>query len=87
MTYSVYWQAEAEEDLLALPVKTAKAIIAQVENYLAVDPGRLGKPLTGAFTGLYRYRMGDYRVIYEISARELRICVVRVGHRKNVYDD
>jgi len=34
----------------------------------------------------WRIRVGDYRIIYEISESELIILVVRVGHRKNVYD-
>lgn len=86
MKYRVHWQQEALDDLLELPEKTATAIVLKVESYLAQNPRQLGKPLTGQFTGLYRYRMGDYRIIYEITNNELRIHIVRIGHRKNIYN-
>jgi mRNA interferase RelE/StbE len=49
------------------------------------DPRSLGKPLSGSFSGLWRYRVGDYRVIASIEDCCLRILVVKIGHRKEVY--
>ena len=50
------------------------------------DPRRTGHPLTGEFQGLWRYRVGRYRIIAEIIDSRLVIVVVEVGHRKNIYD-
>ena len=44
-----------------------------------------GKALTGTLGGLWRYRVGDYRIICDISEDILRILVVRVGHRSQIY--
>ncbi len=49
------------------------------------DPRRFGKALKADFAGLWRYRVGDYRIICQIKDSELLVLVVVVGHRKNVY--
>jgi mRNA interferase RelE/StbE len=51
----------------------------------APDPRSLGAALKGDDLGRYwKYRVGDYRVIAEIRDREVRIIVVRLGHRSDV---
>lgn len=86
MSYSVRWDTEALKDLAVLGKTEAIRIVKKVESHLVKDPLALGKPLTGNFSGLYRYRIGDYRVIYQVVHHELIIDVVTVGHRKDVYD-
>ena len=44
-----------------------------------------GKALTGPLGGLWRYRIGDFRVICEIQDGELRVLVVELGNRREVY--
>ena len=44
-----------------------------------------GKPLVGDRAGLWRYRVGDYRVVCRIEDDRLVVLVVRVAHRKDVY--
>ena len=63
----------------------AKKILDRIESYLALEPKELGKPLKGEFLGYWRYRWGDYRVIYKIADREILIVVLRISHRKDVY--
>lgn len=43
------------------------------------------KALKGDFAGLYRYRMGDYRVIYSIEDEVVRVFVVAIAHRSEAY--
>ena len=50
------------------------------------DPRRFGKPLKANLTGLWRYRVRDYRILCQIKDGMLLVLVVSVGHRKNVYD-
>nr|WP_137154523.1 type II toxin-antitoxin system RelE/ParE family toxin [Rhizobium sp. FKL33] len=45
----------------------------------------MGKPLTGDLGGLWRYRVGDYRIICELRDAQLFVLVVTVDHRKDVY--
>ena len=62
-------------------------ILSYLEEILSLqDPRQRGKALTGKKSGLWRYRVGDYRVICEIQGQALRILVLEIGHRKNVYD-
>jgi mRNA interferase RelE/StbE len=83
--YKVAYLDSVEEDLKKLDKSTVQKILARIETYLAQDPKELGKPLKGEFQGYWRYRWGDYRVIYKISEREILIIVLRISNRKDVY--
>ncbi|TAN59943.1 type II toxin-antitoxin system RelE/ParE family toxin [bacterium] len=83
--YKVVYIDQVEEDLKKLDKSTVKKILARIEAYLAEDPKGLGKSLKGEFQGYWRYRWGDYRVIYKISEREILILVLRISNRKDVY--
>ena len=50
------------------------------------DPREIGKALSGDYSGLWRYRVGDYRIVCELKDKVFRVLVVRVGHRKDIYD-
>lgn len=50
------------------------------------DPKDDGKPLAGNLLGLWRYRSGDYRILAQMLDDKLIILVVKISHRKNVYD-
>jgi len=83
--YKVAYLNSVEEDLKKLDKATARKILNRIETYLACDPKELGKPLKGEFQGYWRYRWGNYRVIYKISEREILILVLRISNRKDVY--
>ncbi|WP_156422988.1 type II toxin-antitoxin system RelE family toxin [Amygdalobacter nucleatus] len=51
------------------------------------DPKLQGKALTGNLAGLWRYRVGDYRLICLIENHTLLILVLDIGHRRDVYDN
>jgi len=51
----------------------------------ADSPRQWGKPLQGDKQGLWRYRVGDYRLICDIQDERITVLVLRVGHRKDVY--
>ena len=52
---------------------------------LARNP-RLGKPLKGPLRDLWSYRVGDYRVVYEIQRGALVVLVLAIGHRRAIYE-
>ena len=58
---------------------------ALIEEVIAKDP-YAGKKLTGKYSGLFSYRFSDYRIIYEIIQEKLLVVVLRIRHRKDVYD-
>ncbi|MEI8344510.1 MAG: type II toxin-antitoxin system RelE/ParE family toxin [Candidatus Omnitrophota bacterium] len=83
--YKVAYLDRVEEDFERLDKSTVRKILVRIETYLAQDPKGLGKPLKGEFQGYWRYRWGDYRVIYKISEREILILILRISGRKDVY--
>ncbi len=50
------------------------------------DPRACGKALTANRAGMWRYRVGDYRVLCEIRDNELTVLAIEVGHRSKVYE-
>lgn len=49
------------------------------------DPRAYGKPLKGDKSGIWRYRVGDYRVLCEIQDDELLVLAIEIGHRRSIY--
>jgi mRNA interferase RelE/StbE len=49
------------------------------------DPRRLGHSLSGPLIGLWRYRVGDYRLICRIEDGRCLVLVLTIGHRREVY--
>ena len=88
MKYGVEISEFAEKELLKLDSSQRRQIMAWIKKNLVdcEDSRRTGHPLTEEFQGLWRYRVGRYRIIAEIIDSRLVIVVVEVEHRKNIYD-
>jgi len=87
----VVWRIEyaesVQKDVRKLDAQERKRIrdFIEVKVALLEDPRSFGKPLSGSLSGLWRYRVGNYRVIANIEDRDVRILVVKIAHRKEVY--
>ena len=82
--YNVIVKASAKKELATLPKPIIARLITAIES-LAIDPRPNGvRKLTGT-QDLYRVRVADYRIVYRIEDDKLIIEVVRVAHRKDVY--
>ena len=80
--YEVRFRKSVSKDLHPIPKRDAKRIIAAIDA-LANDPRPpQSRKLSGSEK--YRLRCGFYRVLYEIQDNVLIVCVVKVGHRKDV---
>lgn len=88
MRWAYSFDARALRELQKLDRQAQKDIIAYLDKRIATkeDPRRFGKPLKADLTGLWRYRVRDYRILCQIKDDMLLVLVVSVGHRKNVYD-
>ena len=77
----------AEKQIGKLDRKPQLAILRFLRERLADtnNPRQWGKPLRGDKAGLWRYRVGDYRLICELQDKLIRVIVLYVGHRKEVY--
>lgn len=84
MMYEVEITPAAKRQIKKLTTIVQRAIIERLEQ-LAIEPRPLGVLKMEKEEDLYRVRVGDYRIIYEIQDRVLLIVVVKVGHRSNVY--
>ena len=87
MAWTIDYSESAWNQLKKLDKPVARRILDFLDNRVAKhdDPRTLGKALTGPLGTLWRYRIGDYRIICEIQHSTVRILVVRVGHRREVY--
>ncbi len=85
------WRVEitrtAEKQIQKLNRAAQESIIRFLRERVqpADNPRQWGKPLHGDKGGLWRYRVGDYRLICDILDKRITVLVVRVGHRKDVY--
>jgi len=52
---------------------------------LSDEPRPLGCRKIAGVAGLWRIRVGNYRIVYQIREKELLVLVIKVGHRKDVY--
>jgi len=87
------WQIEfdqaAEKELSKLDRQAQKDILEFLKKRVGAreNPRDFGEALRKNLSGLWKYRVGDYRVIAEIQDQRLVVLVVRVGHRSRVYGD
>ena len=88
MTWTVEFDDAAAKELRKLDKQTQQEILRFFRKRIATDedPRRFGKPLSHDLAGLWRYRVGNYRMICNIEDGKLLVLVLRVGHRKDVYE-
>lgn len=84
------WRIEIDKDvqrsMKKLDKQIARRIVAKLHEISQLeDPRSMGKALTGNLAGVWRYRVGDYRILCDINDGRLVILVVDVAHRREVY--
>lgn len=88
MAWRIEIDAHAERELAKLDPQPARRILAFLRDRLAPadDPRRLGQALRGSKRGdVWKDRVGDDRIVAAIEDRVVRILVLRIGHRREVY--
>jgi mRNA interferase RelE/StbE len=87
LAWKIEFVPAAAKELKKLGRAEAARIITTLETRIAAldDPRALGGALTGELGGLWRWRIGDYRVVARIEDERITILVVRVAHRREVY--
>jgi len=83
--YAVDFTSTAVDDLGHLNKSIAQRILTKIrwlaENFEKLTP----EPLSGQWKGVYKLRVGDYRVLYTFNTMEANIIVHFVRHRREVY--
>jgi mRNA interferase RelE/StbE len=87
-TWRVEFDRDAARDLRKLDVQAQRLILRYLRERIATaeDPRRFGHALTRDLKGLWRYRVGAYRIVAAIEDDRLVVLVVTVSHRREVYD-
>ncbi|MDP1709179.1 MAG: type II toxin-antitoxin system RelE/ParE family toxin [Gammaproteobacteria bacterium] len=87
MVWKVEFDSAALKDLKRLDQTAQRRIVHYLRERIAIEenPRRLGKALHGDKSGLWRYRVGDYRLLCRIEDNILMVLVIAVGHRSGVY--
>jgi mRNA interferase RelE/StbE len=87
LTWKVEWDDRARRELRRLDHPVQQQILRYFRKRIATDkdPRRFGRRLRHELQGLWRYRIGDYRVMCQIQDTHLVVLVVAVNHRRSVY--
>lgn len=87
MAWTIEYTGAARRQLKKLDQPSARRILDYMRQRVAPldDPRTLGKALRGPLGDLWRFRVGEYRIICELQDKQLRVLVVRIGNRKDVY--
>ena len=87
MAWTVEFHPAARDEFAALDRPMQRRIQRFIDKRLlqAENPRRLGQALTGPWSGHWKYRVGDWRMIARVRDERLIVYIVRVGHRSEVY--
>lgn len=87
MAWTIDYTDTAKGQLRKLDKQSARRIVDYMDERITGldNPRSMGKALAGPLGGLWRYRVGDYRVICDIQDEVLRVLVVLVGNRGEIY--
>jgi mRNA interferase RelE/StbE len=82
LAFKIVYKSSVARDLKRIDPSEARRILDEIERELSHSPDS-HPVLKGAFAGLRRFRIGDYRVVYVIMEEE--VVVLRIGNRKDIY--
>ena len=87
MAWTVSFEPRALGEHKKLDRSAQRRVVRFLQERIAGnhDPREFGKPLTGDLAGLWRYRIGEYRVVCRIDDERRAVLVLRIAHRKEVY--
>jgi mRNA interferase RelE/StbE len=87
MKWQVVYRESIKKDIKKISSDMQYLIRRAIEEKLMADPYRFGLPLRRNLKGLMKLRVGDYRIIYSISKEIITVEVIKIGHRRDVYED
>lgn len=85
MSWKIIFTKRAEKDLKSLSLEVKKLIAKAINTKLLPNPDLALIPLKGKLKGIYKFRVGTYRILCEKRSETVVIVVVKIGHRKKIY--
>ena len=83
--YKLIFKASVEKEIRKISAPEITNILHKVES-LSANPRPYGIQVLKGDNRYYRIRQGDYRIIYEINDPELIVRIIKIGHRRDVYE-
>jgi mRNA interferase RelE/StbE len=83
--YELAFHPNVAKDLRGLDKSIRQRILSRIEWLVDHVEEIRHEPLTAQWAGMYRLRIGDYRVIYDLELEQRRIIIYAVGHRREIY--
>ncbi len=84
--YKIEYFESIKDDIKSIPKSHREQIRNTIEKKLVNNPIEFGKPLQYSLKGLRRIRVGDYQIIFQIEEIKKIVLIVKIGHRKEVYE-
>lgn len=84
MSYQIEIKLSVRKALLVMPKNVQHRINTAIDS-LKDNPRCVGSRKLSGYENLYRFRVGDYRIIYEIHDDKLIIIIIKIGHRREIY--
>lgn len=82
--YNYFFKLQAYKDLQKLPKEIQKRIVKKLDYFISVEnPLVFADSLVNFEIGQYRFRIGDYRIIFDID--DEKIIILTLGHRREIY--
>jgi mRNA interferase RelE/StbE len=85
MPYRIIFNSHAARSFRKLP-RDVQLRMKPIINSLQEEPRPAGCEKIKGLDHVYRVRAGDYRILYEVRDKELVICIIETGHRREVYN-
>jgi mRNA interferase RelE/StbE len=86
MAWKIEFARSAAKELGKLDKQVVQRILKFLKERVEQNPRAVGEPLKGDLSPFWRYRVGDYRLYADIDDNHITVLIVKVGHRKNVYE-
>lgn len=87
MSYKINFSETSLKQLRELDTASRKRVLTYINEVLSKieNPRILGKALIGELKGLWRYRIGNFRIVCQIHDNKLLVLILKIAHRKEVY--
>jgi len=84
LSYNLFYHPDVRKDLSKIDERLKRRIGTALEKRTLTAPEKYGEPLRRSLKGFWKMRVGDYRVVYKVSGRDLLI--LAIVHRKKAYE-
>lgn len=82
--YNIELTRTAEKSLRTIPKRDVQRLVAAIDM-LALTPYPNGSRKLSGFSNVFRVRVGQYRIVYEVIELTITILILKIGHRKDIY--